>query len=234
MPAKKKEEVLTYKGKLLLRKGNEIYYGSPNEKYMVVFRIKESEKLEDLEISKKVVIELRTNDETNSTLIKQAERDGLYKAFDEEGIEYEKTGVGDRFVYENMVQNGYCVGGEQSGHIILSKYATTGDGILTSIELMEAMLDSKQTLSRLCAPVKTYPQVLKNVRVSDKKAVRENAAVKAAVEAAAKSLEGSGRVLLRESGTEPVIRVMAEALELRDAEMAVNSMIDAMKAEGLA
>ena len=159
---------------------------------------------------------------------------GLYKAFDEEGIDYEKTNVGDRFVYENMVQNGYCVGGEQSGHIILSKYATTGDGILTSIELMEAMLDSKQTLSRLCAPVKKYPQVLKNVHVSDKKAVRENAAVQAAVEAAAKSLEGSGRVLLRESGTEPVIRVMAEALELRDAEMAVNSMIDAMKAEGLA
>ena len=159
---------------------------------------------------------------------------GLYKALDEEGIEYEKTNVGDRFVYENMAQNGYVVGGEQSGHIILSKYATTGDGILTSIELMEAMLDSKQTLSRLCAPVKKYPQVLKNVRVSDKKAVRENAAVQAAVDAAAKSLEGSGRVLLRESGTEPVIRVMAEALELRDAEMAVNSMIDAMKAEGLA
>ena len=158
---------------------------------------------------------------------------GLYKAFDEEGIAYEKTGVGDRFVYENMVRNGYCVGGEQSGHIILSKYATTGDGILTSIELMEAMLDSKQTLSRLCAPVKTYPQVLKNVRVSDKKAVRENANVQAAVAAAEKMLGDSGRVLLRESGTEPVIRVMAEALNQRDAETAVNNMIDAIKAEGL-
>jgi len=158
---------------------------------------------------------------------------GLYKAFDEAGIAYEKTAVGDRFVYENMAQNGYCVGGEQSGHIILSKYATTGDGILTSIELMEAMLDSKQTLSRLCAPVKTYPQVLKNVRVSDKKAVRENANVQAAVEKAAQMLGDSGRVLLRESGTEPLIRVMAEALEMRDAEKAVNDMIDAMKAEGL-
>ena len=159
---------------------------------------------------------------------------GLYKAFDEEGIQYEKTAVGDRFVYENMQQNGYCVGGEQSGHIILSKYATTGDGILTSIELMEAMLDSKQTLSRLCAPMKVYPQVLKNVRVSDKQAVRENARVQQAVEAAAAMLGDNGRVLLRESGTEPVIRVMAEALEMRDAETAVNDMIDAIKAEGLA
>ena len=158
---------------------------------------------------------------------------GLYKAFDEEGIEYEKTSVGDRFVYENMAQNGYCVGGEQSGHIILSKYATTGDGILTSIELMEAMLDSKQTLSRLCAPMKTYPQVLKNVRVSDKQAVRENENVQAAVKKAADMLGDSGRVLLRESGTEPLIRVMAEAMELCDAEKAVNDMIDAMKAEGL-
>ena len=159
---------------------------------------------------------------------------GLYKALDEAGIAYEKTAVGDRFVYENMAANGYCVGGEQSGHIILSKYATTGDGILTSIELMEAMLDSKQTLSRLCAPVTVYPQVLKNIRVSDKRAVRENAHVQQVVEAMAKRLEGSGRVLLRESGTEPVIRVMAEAMEQRDAEAAVNEMIEAMKAEGLA
>ncbi len=158
---------------------------------------------------------------------------GLYKAFDKADIAYEKTGVGDRFVYENMARNGYCVGGEQSGHIILSKYATTGDGILTSIKLMEAMLDSKQTLSRLCAPVKTYPQVLKNVRVSDKQAVRENEAVQAAVKAAEAFLGDSGRVLLRESGTEPLIRVMAEAQEMRDAEKAVNDMIDAMKAEGL-
>ena len=159
---------------------------------------------------------------------------GLYKALDEVGVGYEKTAVGDRFVYENMAQNGYCVGGEQSGHIILSKYATTGDGILTSIELMKAMLDSKQTLSRLAAPVAVYPQVLKNVRVSDKAAVRENAHVQQVVKAVGERLGDTGRVLLRESGTEPVIRVMAEAQELRTAEACVNEMIEAIKAEGLA
>ena len=159
---------------------------------------------------------------------------GLYKALDEVGVGYEKTAVGDRFVYENMSQNGYCVGGEQSGHIILSKYATTGDGILTSIELMEAMLDTKQTLSRLAAPVTVYPQVLKNVRVSDKAAVRNNAHVQAVVKAVGEKLGDTGRVLLRESGTEPVIRVMAEAQEQRVAEACVNEMIDAIKAEGLA
>ena len=157
---------------------------------------------------------------------------GLYKALDEAEIGYEKTAVGDRFVYENMAQNGYCVGGEQSGHIILSKYATTGDGILTSIELMEAMLDNKQTLSRLAAPVTVYPQVLKNIRVSDKAAVRENAHVQGVVQQVGERLGNTGRVLLRESGTEPVIRVMAEAQELRDAEACVNEMIDAIRAEG--
>ena len=158
---------------------------------------------------------------------------GLYKALDEAGIDYEKTAVGDRFVYENMVQHGYCVGGEQSGHIILSKYATTGDGILTSIELMEAMLDNKQTLSRLCADVTTYPQVLKNVRVTDKAAVRENAHVRQVVEQVGKRLGDTGRVLLRESGTEPVIRVMAEAEDVRTAEACVDEMISAMRDEGL-
>lgn len=159
---------------------------------------------------------------------------GLYKALDEAGIGYEKTAVGDRFVYENMVSNGYCVGGEQSGHIILSKYATTGDGILTSIELMEAMLDNKQPLSRLCAQMVSYPQVLKNVRVSDKRAVRENANIQACVKAVGERLGDAGRVLLRESGTEPVIRVMAEAEDMRTAEKCVDEMIEAIKAEGLA
>ena len=158
---------------------------------------------------------------------------GLYKALDDAGIGYEKTAVGDRFVYENMVQNGYCVGGEQSGHIILTKYATTGDGILTSIELMEAMLESKQTLSRLCREVVKYPQVLKNVRVTDKKSVRENAHVQQVVAAVGERLGDTGRVLLRESGTEPVIRVMAEAEDERTAERCVDEMIDAMRDEGL-
>ena len=159
---------------------------------------------------------------------------GLYKALDEEGIQYEKTAVGDRFVYECMAEKGYRVGGEQSGHIILSKYATTGDGILTSIELVEAMLDNKQTLSRLCAPVKTYPQVLVNVRVSDKGAVRGNERVQEAVRAVEERLGDSGRVLLRESGTEPLIRVMAEAKDEKTAQKAVDELVEVLKAEGLA
>lgn len=159
---------------------------------------------------------------------------GLYKALDEEGIDYEKTAVGDRYVYECMVGHGYCVGGEQSGHIILSKYATTGDGILTSIELMEAILDSKQTLFRLCAPVKMYPQVLRNVRVESKAAVRENARVHQAVETVSERLGASGRVLLRESGTEPVIRVMVEAQDERMAEACVAELINVLRSEGLA
>ena len=158
---------------------------------------------------------------------------GLYKALDEAGIRYEKTAVGDRYVYENMVKNGYCVGGEQSGHIILSKYATTGDGILTSVELMEAMLDSKQLLSRLCAEVVKYPQVLKNVRVTDKAAVRGNVHVQQVVAQVGERLGDSGRVLLRESGTEPLIRVMAEAQDERTAERCVDEMIEAMRDQGL-
>ena len=158
---------------------------------------------------------------------------GLYKALDEAGISYEKTAVGDRYVYENMVKNGYCVGGEQSGHIILSKYATTGDGILTSVELMEAMLDSKQPLSRLCAEVVKYPQVLKNVRVTDKAAVRNNVHVQQVVAQVGERLGDSGRVLLRESGTEPLIRVMAEAQDERTAERCVDEMIEAMRDQGL-
>ena len=158
---------------------------------------------------------------------------GLYKALDEAGIGYEKTAVGDRYVYENMVQHGYCVGGEQSGHIILSKYATTGDGILTSIELMEAMLENKQPLSRLCREVVKYPQVLRNVRVTDKRAVRENAYVQRTVMEIERRLGDTGRVLLRESGTEPVIRLMAEAQDERTAERCVEEMISAMREQGL-
>ena len=136
---------------------------------------------------------------------------GLYRALDEAGIRYEQTNVGDRFVYENMRQNGYCLGGEQSGHIILSKFATTGDGILTAIKIMEAVVGSKLSLSKLAEPVRMLPQITKNVRVTDKRAARSNQKVISAVESVKERLGNDGRVLLRESGTEPVIRIMVEA-----------------------
>lgn len=136
---------------------------------------------------------------------------GLYKAFDELGIDYEKTAVGDKYVYENMLANGHRLGGEQSGHIIFSKYASTGDGILTSIKLMEVILERKTTLSKLAAPVRIYPQLLENVRVADKEAALHDPALKAAVKQAEAELGDNGRVLIRPSGTEPVIRVMVEA-----------------------
>lgn len=136
---------------------------------------------------------------------------GLYKACDKAGIKYEKTAVGDKYVYENMVQNNYSLGGEQSGHIIFSKFATTGDGILTSLLMMEVMLEEKKSLGTLIEEVKIYPQLLKNVRVSDKKEARENPEVVKAVEAVAEALGNDGRILVRESGTEPLLRVMVEA-----------------------
>ena len=128
---------------------------------------------------------------------------GLYKAFDREGIAYEKTAVGDRFVYECMCEKGYRLGGEQSGHIIFSKFATTGDGILTAIKLLEVMLESKKSLSELTKDLVIYPQTLKNVRVSDKKAVLESKEIHEAVASIEKELEGNGRILVRPSGTEP-------------------------------
>ena len=153
---------------------------------------------------------------------------GLYKALDEAGIGYEKTKVGDKYVYENMSENGYRLGGEQSGHIIFSKYATTGDGILTSLKVMEVMLEKKQSLKKLAEDVTIYPQVLKNVRVRDKKTVLDNEAVKKAIEEAGKELEGTGRVLVRESGTEPVIRVMAESMDTAQCNRLVDAIIDVM------
>ena len=158
---------------------------------------------------------------------------GLYKACDKAGIKYEKTAVGDKYVYENMVQNNHCLGGEQSGHIIFSKYATTGDGILTSLLLMEVMLEKKQTLAKLTEEVKIYPQLLKNVRVSDKKTARENAEVIKAVEAVTEELGNDGRILVRESGTEPVIRVMVEASTDELCEKYVNQVVEVMHQQGL-
>ena len=158
---------------------------------------------------------------------------GLYKACDREGIRYEKTAVGDKYVYENMVTNGYSLGGEQSGHIIFSKHATTGDGILTSLMVMEVMLEKKMSLSRLSEPVKIYPQLLKNVRVADKKTARENPEVSKAVDAVAEALGDDGRILVRESGTEPVIRVMVEASTDELCAKYVNQVVDVIKSEGL-
>ena len=136
---------------------------------------------------------------------------GLYRALDKIGINYEKTTVGDRYVYENMRANGHVLGAEQSGHVIMSKYATTGDGLLTAIKLMEAVIEAKATLSYLASPVKMLPQVTVNVRVKSKAGVTERKAVKEKYLEAEKALDGNGRILLRESGTEPVIRVMVEA-----------------------
>jgi len=136
---------------------------------------------------------------------------GLYKALEANNIAYEQTAVGDKYVFENMQKNSHSLGGENSGHIIFSKHAMTGDGILTSLKIMEVMLEKKSSLSELLSEMKTYPQVLKNVRVRDKKEAREDAQVQAAVKAGEEKLAGDGRILLRESGTEPLIRVMAEA-----------------------
>ena len=136
---------------------------------------------------------------------------GLFKALEKSGIDYLKTTVGDKYVNEAMVEHGYVLGGEQSGHIIFSKHATTGDGMLTAIMLMEVILEKKQSLHALCEGMKMYPQYLENVRVSDKKAVTENPAVQKKKQEIEEERAGNGRIILRESGTEPVIRVMAEA-----------------------
>ena len=148
---------------------------------------------------------------TNTVVTTVMSNFGLYKAFDELDIGYAKTAVGDKYVYEYMLKNGCRVGGEQSGHIIFSKYATTGDGILTSLKLMEVMLAKKQSLHKLAEPLVIYPQVLENVRVADKKAAQDDPDVQAAVARVSEALGETGRVLVRESGTEPVVRIMVEA-----------------------
>lgn len=157
---------------------------------------------------------------------------GLYKAFDALGIKYEKTAVGDKYVYECMQKRGYVLGGEQSGHIIFSKYACTGDGLLTSLKIMQALIDKKQTLSKAVEDMKKYPQVLKNVRVKDKKAVLDDTDVQAAVKRVEKTLGDSGRILLRQSGTEPLIRVMVEAEEKTLCEECVDAVIAVIKNKG--
>ena len=157
---------------------------------------------------------------------------GLYKAFDKVGIEYEKTKVGDTYVYENMVKNGHRIGGEQSGHIIFTKYATTGDGILTSLKLMEVMLAKGKPMSELAAPVVFYPQVLKNVRVKSKPDAQNDPDVQLQVEKVGQALGDEGRILVRESGTEPVIRVMVEAGSDETCERYVDSVLDGREQKG--
>ncbi len=157
---------------------------------------------------------------------------GLYKALDKAGIRYEKTAVGDRYVYENMKENDYVLGGEQSGHIIFRKYAHTGDGLITALMLMEVMMETQLPLSVLASGVSMYPQVLKNARVDDKDATLSDSAVQAAVDECTAALGDSGRVLLRKSGTEPVLRVMAEAGTAEECEKWVDHIITAMEKSG--
>ena len=157
---------------------------------------------------------------------------GLYKAFDEKGIDYAKTAVGDKYVYEYMTTNNCRLGGEQSGHIIFSKYASTGDGILTSLKMMEVMMAKKKTLNQLCEGLTIYPQILKNVRVADKAVAQADPDVQAAVAQIAAKLGDSGRILVRESGTEPLIRVMVEAQTLEICQEYVDYVVDAIKAKG--
>ena len=158
---------------------------------------------------------------------------GLYKALDELGIGYEKTAVGDKYVYENMKENGHLIGGEQSGHIIFHKYANTGDGLLTAIKVMQVMLERKSSLSELVKDLKIYPQVLKNAKVTDKDAALNDPDVQKEVEAVAARLGDYGRILLRKSGTEPVLRVMVEAQSLDTCEKNVDAVLDVMSRKGL-
>ena len=157
---------------------------------------------------------------------------GLFKALEKVGIDYDKTDVGDKYVYENMVNTGNRLGGEESGHIIFSKYATTGDGILTSLKLMEVMLAKKKPMSELAAPMVMYPQVLKNVKVKSKPDAKNDPDVQKAVAAVTEALGSDGRIILRESGTEPVIRVMVEADSDETCEKYVDQVIDVIRAKG--
>lgn len=158
---------------------------------------------------------------------------GLYKAFDRANILYEKTDVGDKYVYENMRANGHIIGGEQSGHIIFAKYATTGDGMLTAIKIMQAMLSKKQSLSELVKDVETYPQVLKNVKVANKEKALNHNLVQKSVEKVTEELGENGRILLRKSGTELVLRIMVEAPTHEICEKYVDDVVHVMKQEGL-
>ena len=173
------------------------------------------------------------NDLANNTLVTTIMSNmGLYEALDRKGIDYVQTAVGDKYVYENMLENGHSLGGEQSGHIIFSKHGATGDGILTSLKIMEVMLESKMSLSQLCKDVKIFPQVLKNVYVKDKAAVKEDIVIGQLIDKLSKDLGKDGRILVRESGTEPVIRVMAEAKTEELCNRTVNQIVEMIQEQG--
>ena len=157
---------------------------------------------------------------------------GLEKALKGIGAKLVRTKVGDRFVFERMMNDGFVLGGEQSGHIIIRKYATTGDGVLTAIMVAEEMLERKELLSKLVAPVKLLPQKTKNVRVTDKNAAVEDEAVQARFAEVNKELGDNGRVLLRQSGTEPVIRIMVEAPTLSDCDEYIEKIYNVVKKRG--
>ena len=169
---------------------------------------------------------------TNTVVTTVMSNFGLYKALDELDIDYAKTKVGDKYVYEYMQQSGARIGGEQSGHIIFSKYASTGDGILTSLKMMEVMLAKKKPLSELAAPLKIYPQVLENVRVTDKAVAQADPDVQAKVQEVGEKLGDTGRILVRESGTEPVLRVMVEAPEQEICQQYVDEVVEVIRAKG--
>ena len=157
---------------------------------------------------------------------------GLYRAFDEIGVDYAKTAVGDKYVYEYMKEHGCCIGGEQSGHIIFSKYASTGDGILTSLKIMQVIMSREKKLSELAAPFTVYPQVLENVKVKDKTAAQADPDVRAEVDKVAAELGDSGRILVRESGTEPLVRVMVEAEQEAVCRSCVDRVVNVIKLKG--
>jgi phosphoglucosamine mutase len=171
---------------------------------------------------------------TNTVVTTVMSNFGLYKAFDDLGIGYAKTAVGDKYVYEYMMQNGCRIGGEQSGHIIFSKYASTGDGILTSLKMMEVMMAKKKKMSELYEGLTIYPQVLVNVRVKDKTAAQNDMDVQAAVQKVADTLGDSGRILVRESGTEPLVRVMVEAASEEECHKLVDDVVEVIKSKGQA
>ena len=171
--------------------------------------------------------------ESNTVVTTVMSNLGLYKAFDELGINYEKTDVGDKNVHDRMYEKDIELGGEQSGHIILKKFANTGDGMLTSLKIMEAMIEAKSDLKSLVRDLKIYPQVLINVRVKDKNTVLDNEAVKKSIDNVENTLSDSGRVLVRKSGTEPLIRVMVEAASTDAAEKSAKEIVDTIKANGL-